>query len=516
MCCVKSLIGEYDLIKRLYVKEYLSFEEAVLEFQKGLVVFTGPSGAGKSLLMRALLALLGFITPQAKVSEIIVDMKLPLENFGIQIDEEIVIRALKKEKSRFFINNQTVSKKLLQEIFRSKISYLNQKDFAFFASENIIALLDRWLGKEHQQKIEEYQKAFSEYERIKKELQKLEEKEQRSLELKEFLEFEIGKIEQIDPKVGEYEELLEIKKSLSQKEKIVQSIQEAEGIFEYESKVAQALALMEEDSAFFDEAMTQLRELFFSHEQKLRELEVVDIEEILDRIEKLAYLRRRYGSIEEALKVKEQKRKELEALEHLNSTKEALQKEREALRYKLEDMAKKISKSRKEGGQKLLQKVNEYVKQLKLPRTSIEFHQKELTPLGVDIAEVRLDGVAFKDISSGEYNRLRLAFLAAAKEGEGVLILDEIDANISGEESMAVAKILKELAKNYQIFAISHQAQLASVANQHFVVKKEGKRSKVEQLEGAQRVEEIARIISGERITQEAKEFAKKMLKEAS
>ena len=186
------------------------------------------------------------------------------------------------------------------------------------------------------------------------------------------------------------------------------------------------------------------------------------------------------------------------------------------MHQKLENMALEISKKRKEGAQKLLTKVNEYLGQLKLPEASIEFSQKDLGPLGVDIVEVKLNRVAFKDISSGEYNRLRLAFLAAVKKGEGVLILDEIDANISGEESMAVAKILKELAKNYQIFAISHQAQLASVANQHFLVKKSGKKSEVKQLEGEERAKEIARIISGENITQEAREFAKKMLKEAS
>ena len=504
------------MIERLYVKEYLFFEEVALDFERGLVVFTGPSGAGKSLLMRALLALLGFDTPQAKVSEIVLNLDLPLEDFGIQKDDEIVVRALKKEKTRFFMNNQSISKRVLQQIFRGKISYMHQKDLSFFASEHIIALIDRWLDKEHNLLLTKYQQLYKKLKKKQRALKELEEKEKKTLELKEFLEFEIAKIEQIDPKEGEYEELLELKKELSQKEKIAQSMQDAQGVFEYEMRVIEALALMGEDSAFFEEAMSELKELFFAYEQKLQELEVVDIEQILDRLEKLSYLKRRYGGIREALAIKEQKKEELAALENLSADKESLQKELVALEQQLLELAQKISTNRKEGAKKLLVAINRYLVQLKLPQASIHFSTKGLMSQGVDRAEVCLNGVSFKDISSGEYNRLRLAFLAAVKKGEGVLILDEIDANISGEESMAVANILKELAKNYQIFAISHQAQLASVANQHFLVKKSGKKSEVKQLEGEERAKEIARIISGENITQEAREFAKKMLKEAS
>ena len=505
------------MIKRLYIKDYLSFDEVALDFSRGLVVFTGPSGAGKSLLMRSLLALLGFDAPQASLSEIVVDMDLNLEDFGFLADEEIVVRALKKEKARFFLNNQTVSKKMLQELFRAKVAYLNQKDFSFFDSENLLKMVDSYLGREHKSLLVAYEKRFKEFERKQKALEELKEKERKSLELREFLEFEIAKIEQVDPKVGEYEELMEIKKKLSQKEKISQSIQEAQGIFEFEGKVAEALALMGEDSTFFDEAMNELRELFYAQEQKLQELEIVDVEEILDRIEKLSALKRRYGSIEEALRVKEEKEKELAALQHLSSDKEALEEELQSMQESLMQLAKDISQRRKEGAKQLLEKVNAYLFQLKLPAASIVFDTKELSLRGIDIVQVQLDGVGFKNISSGEYNRLRLAFLAASKSAQAeVLILDEIDANISGEESMAVAKILKELAKKYQIFAISHQAQLASMADQHFLVSKKEKKSSVTELKDQKRVEEIARIISGEKITQEAKEFAKKMLKEAS
>jgi len=111
---------------------------------------------------------------------------------------------------------------------------------------------------------------------------------------------------------------------------------------------------------------------------------------------------------------------------------------------------------------------------------------------------------------------LRLAFLATRQEylqsDGGVLILDEIDSNLSGKESMSVANVLLKLSKKYQILAISHQPQLSSRANMHFLVEKDGDKSSVRLLSQKQRVEELARMVSGEEIHEKAIEFAKSLL----
>jgi DNA repair protein RecN (Recombination protein N) len=95
----------------------------------------------------------------------------------------------------------------------------------------------------------------------------------------------------------------------------------------------------------------------------------------------------------------------------------------------------------------------------------------------------------------------------------GILFLDEIDANLSGKESDAISKVLKKLSSSYQIFAISHQPQLTSAANQHFLVDKINGKSFVKKLDNNQQIDEIARMISGEKVTLEALEFAKNLLK---
>ncbi|WP_084275771.1 AAA family ATPase [Nitratiruptor tergarcus] len=513
-------MGNIVLVERLYLKEHFGFEEVVLSFRNSLIVFTGPSGAGKSVLINALLALFGMKNPEAKVSEIVVQANVDLERFGIESEEDIVIiRSMKKEKSRYFINEQSISKKSLQELFSPMVSYLNQKDQSFFASTNILNIIDDFVESEEFVKNKLLlQELYQRYIKTKKHLEEIEQKEQKSQELREFLEFEIAKIDRINPQVGEYEELMQVKKELSKKEKIAQALQRAENIFEYESAVQEALDLIGKSSDFFNATMNELRDIFYAEATRLEELEEVDIETVLSRIEELSSLKRRYGSIEEAIEQRKKKKEELEALENISFEKEHLQKELDSLQQQLQDIAASITKARKEAAKRVQERVNEYLHQLKLPAAAIAIENKNLDASGADEAEVLLNGVNFKNISSGEYNRLRLAFMAAWSDvggKKGILVLDEIDANISGEESMAVAKILKKLSSNYQIFAISHQAQLASLADQHFLVTKENGKSSVKEIEEEQRVEEIARIISGEKITQEAKDFAKKLLKES-
>jgi DNA repair protein RecN (Recombination protein N) len=151
-----------------------------------------------------------------------------------------------------------------------------------------------------------------------------------------------------------------------------------------------------------------------------------------------------------------------------------------------------------------------------MPSAEVNVKKEALNPLGADIAEIVVNDIDINTISTGEFNRLRVALLAGKLEysdEEKTLFLDEIDANLSGEESMSVAEVLKLLSKKYQIFAISHQPQLASIANKHFLVTKNENKSFVKELNENERIEEIARIIGGKEKSQKAIEYAKELLK---
>ena len=153
---------------------------------------------------------------------------------------------------------------------------------------------------------------------------------------------------------------------------------------------------------------------------------------------------------------------------------------------------------------------------LHLEALDFNFNTTQLHHLGIDNISLTLKNTALEKVSSGELNRIRLAHLAASsefiQEAGGVLILDEIDANLSGKESMSIALVLEVLAKHYQIFSISHQPQLSSKAGMHFLVHKENGESRVKLLQKEERIQELARMISGDEITDEAVKFATSLL----
>ena len=509
------------MIRRVYLKDCLSFNEVDLEFKNGLNIFTGPSGAGKSILMQAILSLFALADVKAKLGEVELDnLRFDDESYDINSDDDIVIKSIKKDKVRYFLNNQSISKKNLNEFSKKLIKHLNLKDTSEFDSLKLIDFLDKLTSKnkkEFKELKDTFDNLYIEFQIIKKELKKILEDENKLEDLKEFAKFEISKIEQINPSIDEYEELNLIKKRLSKKEKIEIAIKKASGIMEFNHNVTNALELMEVNSSFFDEAMNELNNVFEKFNDSLYELEDINIENVLDRIEKLSALQKRFGSIEECLKYKEQKKIELESYENIFFQKEKLEKRYKIINEKLLELSQEISQYRKETSLILEDKINEYLKFLYLSNAKILFEEKELDSCGIDNILFELNGVTLETISSGEYNRLRLALLTSMSEFDivdnGILFLDEIDANLSGKESDAISKVLIKLSNSYQIFAISHQPQLTSSANQHFLVDKQNGNSKVILLNNKERINEIARMISGENITNEAIEFAKNLLK---
>jgi DNA repair protein RecN (Recombination protein N) len=213
---------------------------------------------------------------------------------------------------------------------------------------------------------------------------------------------------------------------------------------------------------------------------------------------------------------REQKREELEKYENIEITKDTLEKKTNELLSLTCKLAEEISELRTGSLSAFENALNAYLQSLYLRDAKISIEKIEMGNLGTDKLTITLNETQLTKISTGEFNRLRLAVLALKSEfmskNGGVLMLDEIDANLSGEESMSVAKVLRKLSKHFQIFVISHQPQLTSMGNQHFLVYKDGSISKTKELSFDEKVDEIARIISGENISNEAKKFARELL----
>ena len=507
------------MIERLYLRELVTFDEVELEFNKGLVVLTGPSGAGKSVLMSAILSSFGHTTQgAASLCEVNLAKPAGLQSDAYEIEDDLTIKTLKKEKLRYFIEGQNISKKALAELFSPYVKYLSVRDKGGFDSESLLEMIDSSLvakDKNYKKSLKEYKKRYANYKTKAVQLAKIKEDEVKLAELIEFASYEVEKIERINPQVNEEEELLKVKQQLSRIDKIKDAMQSASEIFACEGSVEEVYRLLDKDTSDFSEMMNQLRADFEDTETLADELEEVNVEEVLDRLSDLTTLKNRYGSIEEALVYKEAKKEELLGYQHIEQDKSMLESFLALEFTELTILGNRLSQSRKKETLVLESVLRGYLETLKLPALSFIFESISLNERGLDKVEIMLGNSKMATLSGGEFNRVRLALMAATindkSQSKGVLILDEIDANVSGDESIAIATMIAKLSSIYQIFAISHQPHLSAQADQHIVVSKEGILSKVEILNNEGRVQEIARIIGGENPTSQALEFAKRL-----
>jgi DNA repair protein RecN (Recombination protein N) len=506
------------MINRVFIKNLVTFDEVEIELEKGLVVLSGPSGAGKSLFMNSILSTFGYGTAEASLCEVLVTKPEKLENEAFELEDEITLKTIKKEKVRYSIDGQNVSKKFLNAMFSPFVQFLSVRDKSSFESADLLALIDNDLlakDKGFKKLLKEYQKRYVKYKVKLTQLAKIKADEAKVLELIEFTEFEIEKIESVQPVVGEDEALLKVKHQLSRIDKVNDALDSANGIFAFEESVSEVYRLLDKDDAVFSEMMNQLRADFEEIELLSDELAEVDIEAVLDRLEKISSLKNRYGSIEEALKYAEIKRKELADYQNIEQDKSMLESFLTMEFSELSILAGQISFSRREKALRLEKLLKKYLAELKLPALEFVFRSNGLDRNGLDNVEVNINGATANRLSGGEFNRVRLALMVVAlsgvKEG-GVLILDEIDANVSGDESIAIANMISKLSRVYQIFAISHQAHLAAKAKQHLLISKLKDKSKVTLLDNKGQVTEIARIIGGEKPNAEAISFSKKLL----
>ena len=509
------------MIKSFVLKNCLSFDEVSLDFDAGLSIFSGPSGAGKSVLMGGLLASFGLLDSPSSLCECVSSANLPeaLLESGIENEDENIFRLVKKEKSKLLVNGQNISKKALSSAMQSMVIHLSSKDGDEFEGKNLLLRLDNFIASSELESLKsELASEFVRYETAKKELDHLLKQEREAEEQKDYLRFEIQKIEKIAPKIGEDDELLEIKKLISKKEKTEELLTKCQVVDGLRDKVSALFEQAGQSDEIAIEFFSQLEDVVASTVDRLRELDGHDVDSIMNRLEELSSIKKLYGSIEEALEALEAKRAELKLLQNIEIVKSELEKEVKKLLAICESKADAISKVRHANVDKFAEAISGFLQKLFLPAVKISFAKKALGGDGVDSLSIKVGNTEPSKLSAGEYRRARLALMCVGLGSDStgkVMIVDEADANVSGEESAAIAKTLKLLSRSYQIFAISHQPQLSALADRHFLVTKIDKKSSVVEINDDKRAMEIARIVSGEKITAEAIGYAKKLLKES-
>ncbi|WP_297810556.1 AAA family ATPase [uncultured Helicobacter sp.] len=510
------------LIHKITIKNSPIFREITFSPSAHFNVFSGASGAGKSVLMESILALFGLRECNAQVLEATLELQGFKEEFKGLIDEgEVILTLTKKDKIRFFLNAQNIPKKKVQELFAPFLKHLSTKMDDATSLENLFLVFDSFcLSKDSKYKVllDAYKDSFVQFQTAKVALKKIQEEALKVEELKEFVRFEIQKIESLSPKKGEYEELLELKKEISKKEKINESLQEVQEFLNHSPQVSHFLNLIGRENDSILNAFSELEELCAQESERLGELENINPEEILNRLESLGALKHRYGGVEEALEYLEVKKRELTKYENLDSILKDSKEEFQSAKESLIQSANTLQKAREKWVINFNYTLDQSLNSLKMPNAKVLFKPidevESYMPFGNQILEITLN-TDLKNLSAGEFNRFRLALLltqSAQEKNQALIILDELDANLSGEESQGVAEALKKLSCNYQVFAISHQPHMPSLADTHFLIQKHSQGSEIILLDQKGRIYEIARMISGNTITKEALEFATKRI----
>ncbi len=537
----------------LDIKNIALIEKLNIEVKEGMTVLTGETGAGKSIIIDAVNLLLGarggknlvrYGEEKASVEGLFSvgdSLDAILEENGIEICDDLVLsRSLTADgKSVCRINGCMVSQNVLREIGTELINIHGQQDNqALLTPQKHIDFLDGYAKID----ISEYAELFAKRKEILKKIEALSKNEEERLARIDLLRYQVSELSGAELKEGEKAEIQSEKVIIENAEKIVGAISEAYSVLYEENSaydsVSVASASLSKISGIdgkIDEITAKITDIQYEIEDLVHELKSIldgveydeqvlnDMEQRLDTITKLE---RKYGGSEiAAIQYLKNAQEELETLENADEAVSGLSLELDAINKKLEKAAGELTCQRQNGAKKLQKEIETALSSLDMPKVKFEIfiNACDYDKKGGDNVEFMISpnsGEPLKPLvqiaSGGELSRVMLAIKSIINDGIDTMIFDEIDTGVSGSAAQKIAKKLSALSKGRQVICVSHQAQLAATADNHYVIKKqeEGDRTvtKIRELSMDERINELARIIDGDNITETAIKHAKEML----
>ncbi len=557
------------MLSLLKIKNIALIDELEIEFGSGLNLLTGETGSGKSIIVDSL----GALTGERISSDLIKDdadkalieglfairptpqMTALFDESGIEFNESelIVRRELSRSgKNRVFINDQLVTAAFLKMIGGLLVDIHGQGEQAsLFEPASHLAMLDDFAETLELRKI--VADSFGAWTQTRAELDALKRDEAEKLQLVDILRFQSDEISRAELKPGEAIELEEEKRRLNNIEKLSTLGTEAfsllyesdgstvetlgrvarriEELAEYESQFGEYVESVRSAQAVLDDLAITIRDFRSRLEFSPERLAVID-----DRLAEITRVSRKYGgTIETALEHLADATRRLENIETAELREKELLAELSTRRSHYIEAARKLSDKRNAAAKAFAKGVEANLRDVALDKAKFEVRidspvmngetESRFTAGGFDRAEFYFSANAgespkplSKVASGGEASRLMLILKTTARTSAGGLtaVFDEIDAGIGGRVAEAVGLKLKDLAATQQVLCVTHQAQVASKADRHFVVEKTMNKSRtqisISELDAAKRIEEIARMLAGERITEAARENAREML----
>jgi DNA repair protein RecN (Recombination protein N) len=560
------------MLKELHISNIAIIDKLQVEFREGLNVLTGETGAGKSIIIDALNLALGgradtdmIRSGQTTASvEALFYSKDPelfrlLEDLGIETeDNQIIIKRIisTKDKNRNFINGSNITVGVLSQIGQNLVDIHGQHDHqTLLQPMRHLEMLDAY-GKLTNEKTK-LSVAYKDYLSVCKQIQKLESNERERLQREDLLKFQLEEIDRAELSEGEEEKLKAELKRLSNFETIRQSLSRASGcLADEEGSIIEKLRIVEKElgalEALDSETESfckQAQNIFYEAEdlaEKLSsyaysiEFNPERLSEVEDRFAQINELKRKYGNdVGIILAYREEINEELETLSSSQEEAELLKSKCSELEKSLSKISIKLAEKREAIAAELKKKLEKELRDLNMKKACIEalfkyedngfveFRNKKtkLNSWGLGNMEFAFSSnpgetpkPLSKIASGGELSRVALALKTILNKQDPVpvLVFDEVDTGVGGATAEKIGAKLLNLAKTKQALCITHLPQIAGMGNAHFSISKEAAdrtRVQIQELDYDQRVEEIARMSGGEKVSETARNYAREMIK---
>lgn len=554
------------MLQTLSIKQFAIIDELEIQFGQGLTVLSGETGAGKSIIIDAIGQLIGmrassdFVRHGEKKAIIegifdIDDSKEAisiLHDLSIDVDEDFLL--VKREifssgKSICRVNNQTVTLQDLRKIMQELLDIHGQHETQTLLKQKYhLQLLDNYAENTYKDLLDKYVVTYDKYKAKKKELEDLESADQALLQRLDLLKFQYEELQEANLLEDEVTQLEIDIKRIQNSESLSLALNNAHVTLTDEHAITDRLyelsnqlqSISEILPDKYDRLKEDVDQFYYTLEDAKHQLydDLTNTEfdeqylnELESRMNLLNSLKRKYGKdINELIIYQDKMADEINKIENYEESTAQLRQEIDDLYHNVIELGEKLSKERRKVAQSLRNHIVDEIQNLQMKDANLEISFKTLdvpNREGIELVEFLISpnkGEPLKSLnkiaSGGELSRIMLALktIFVKTRGQTAILFDEVDSGVSGQAAQKMSEKMKGLAKHIQVICISHLPQVASMSDHHLFISKNTSADRTttqfQELTGEERIDEVARMISGASVTKLTRQNAKEMIEQ--